>query len=145
MLFNNYKKISTIDTAVIANGQLILDFNNNDCSFFLSNINKSMEHKFNGKYVVEEINYNIKLPIYWTIKSPNSNEVIMVIIEKTSSNKTQISGFLKKDSSIFINDIQVYSNNPDKSFYHKIDTSKENKFRLEIDILRKIDLTTNLN
>tara|TARA_B100000427_G_scaffold111865_1_gene92752 strand:+ start:8721 stop:10166 length:1446 start_codon:yes stop_codon:yes gene_type:complete len=143
-LFNNYKKVTTIDTAIIANGQLILDFNNNECSFFLSHINKEMEHKFNGKYVVEEINYNIKLPIYWTIKAPDSNEVIMVIIEKTGSNKTQISGFLKKDSSIFINDTQLYSNSPDKSFYHKIDTSKETKFRLEIDILRKNNTTTNL-
>ena len=136
-LFIKTKKVSTIDTSIIANAQLTLDFNNNECRFFLSHINKSMEHKFNGKFVIEEINYTINLPIFWTIKPPNTNEVIMIIIEKTESNKTHISGFLSDTISLFLNNTQLTTINADQSFYQKIDTTKEKVFRLEIDILAK--------
>ncbi len=137
-LFKNAIKTSTIDTSIIANTQLTLHLEKNQCSFFLSNINKTMEHKFNGKFVIEEINYEINLPIFWTIKPPDTNEVIMITIEKTESNKIHISGFIPDDISLFMNNTQIQDIAIDKSFYHKIDTANKKQYRLEIDILSKI-------
>ena len=97
-----------------------------------------MTHKFNGKFVIEEVNYEIKLPIFWTITHPDSNEAIMITIEKTKSNKIHISGFISDKISLFVNETQIQTIENDKSFYHKINTSNEKLYRLEIDILSKL-------
>ena len=137
-MFEKSTLVSNIDTSIIVNGQLTLQLETNTCSFFLSNINKAMTHKFNGKFVIEEVNYEIKLPIFWTITHPDSNEAIMITIEKTKSNKIHISGFISDKISLFVNETQIQTIENDKSFYHKINTSNEKLYRLEIDILSKL-------
>ena len=58
--------------------------------------------------------------------------------EKTKSNKIHISGFISDKISLFVNETQIQTIENDKSFYHKINTSNEKLYRLEIDILSKL-------
>jgi hypothetical protein len=136
-LFKQTKKLNVVDTSIIANAEFKFSKNSNETDFFISHLDTDLEHQFNGKYVNTDVNYKITLPVLWIIKDPNSNELTMITIEKTDSNKLHMSGYLPKTSTLFINDDFISPKDTDASFYHKLILDPSKPFRLEIDILDK--------